>query len=236
MAMARNPRIDRNWRDQWSRSERLTDFALVLARVQWDFFCTPTFKGSVPRPSIVALTAACFALQSYAQGVSYAPLYLFTNGDGSISPLQDGQSLEVGQSYEMEAVPDSGFVFSSWQPVNVFAITQTNYDGFGNPILPPITSVVPSTVPQYTYQPVLDFTMQPLMLVTPADSNPNITESFGWQANFVPIPEPSNLTLVVFSLTLIMLVWYGRFRRDRPCCLTPRWSQRPLPLQFSVEL
>ena len=50
--MARNPRIDRHWRDPWSRSERLTDFALTLARVQWDLFCSPTFKGNVPRPSI----------------------------------------------------------------------------------------------------------------------------------------------------------------------------------------
>ena len=50
--MAKNPRIDSNWRDRWSRSERLADFALILSRVQWDFFCSPTFKGSVPRPSI----------------------------------------------------------------------------------------------------------------------------------------------------------------------------------------
>lgn len=50
--MAKNPRIDRDWREPIRKSEITTDFGLSLARVQWDFFATPTFKGNVPRANI----------------------------------------------------------------------------------------------------------------------------------------------------------------------------------------
>jgi hypothetical protein len=50
--MAKNPRIDRDWREPIRKSETATDFGLSLARVQWDFFATPTFKGTVPRVNI----------------------------------------------------------------------------------------------------------------------------------------------------------------------------------------
>jgi hypothetical protein len=80
--MARNPRIDRNWRDPWSRSERLTDFALVLARVEWDLFCSPTFKGSVPRPSIAygLVYRWCQDLAKHCQ-VPYKHLLLGIRGE-----------------------------------------------------------------------------------------------------------------------------------------------------------
>src|ERR1035438_4408641 len=50
--MAKNPRMDRDWRDPIRKSETATDFGLSLARIQWDFFATPTFKGNVPRTNI----------------------------------------------------------------------------------------------------------------------------------------------------------------------------------------
>ena len=50
--MAKNPRIDRNWREPVHRSQVGTDFGISLARVQWDFFATPSFKGKVPRANI----------------------------------------------------------------------------------------------------------------------------------------------------------------------------------------
>lgn len=65
---------------------------------------------------LAVMLTASLAGQSYAQG-TLAPLYLSTNGDGSITPLQSGQLLEVGQSYNITATPDSGFSFSSWQPL-----------------------------------------------------------------------------------------------------------------------
>ncbi len=69
--------------------------------------------------ALVTLATVCFAGRSHGQD-TLAPLYLYTSGDGNITPLESGQLLDVGQSYDMTAVPDAGYVFSSWQPVNVF--------------------------------------------------------------------------------------------------------------------
>lgn len=160
------------------------------------------------------MLAVCLVPESRAQG-DLAPLQLFINGSGSVTPLQSGQLLEVGQSYEMTAIPDPGFVFSSWQPVNAFTFTQTNFDVNGNPILPPVVSVDPSQIPQYTYNPVLDFTMQPVEDITTNGSNPNITEEPGWQANFVPVPEPSGIRLIISGLAAIALLQARRFRQWR---------------------
>jgi hypothetical protein len=154
---------------------------------------------------LVLLGMVFFVYQGCSQG-TLTPLYLFISGSGSVTPLQNGQSLEVGQSYEMTAVPDPGFTFSSWQPVDVFTTTQTNFDGFGNPILPPVVSTVATPVPSYTFQPVLDFTMQAEQQVTPVGSNPSIVEDFGWQANFMPIPEPSAVMLVPCEFTAVVFL------------------------------
>jgi hypothetical protein len=50
--MAKNPRMDRNWQTPWKKSEAGMDFALSLARIQWDLFATMTFAGTVPKPKI----------------------------------------------------------------------------------------------------------------------------------------------------------------------------------------
>ena len=49
---SKNPRIDRDWREPIRKSEVATDFGITLARIQWDLFATPTFKGNVPRTNI----------------------------------------------------------------------------------------------------------------------------------------------------------------------------------------
>jgi hypothetical protein len=169
---------------------------------------------------LVVLGMVCCVHEGCSQGTLTA-LYLFISGSGSVTPLQNGQLIEAGQSYEMTAVPDPGFAFSSWQPVNVFTLAQTNFDGSGNPILPPVVSTVANPVPSYTFQPVLDFTMQAEQEVTPDGSNPSIVEDFGWQANFVPIPEPSAVVLVLGGFTAAVFL-----RRNWSRCLTLRWSQR----------
>lgn len=48
--MANNSEIDRDWREPVRRSEIGTGFGVSLARIQWDFFTTPTFAGTVPKP------------------------------------------------------------------------------------------------------------------------------------------------------------------------------------------
>jgi hypothetical protein len=158
---------------------------------------------------MAAVATVCFAHQSFAQDVSDAPLSLFINGAGSVSPLQDGQSLEVGQSYTMTAIPDSGSAFSSWQPVNVFTFIEFTYDSNGDPN-PPVVSTVLSLVPGYTYQPALEFTMQSVMVIYDQPGLRTITQSSGWQVNFVPVPEPSSLALTLYGLTVTIFHWGRR--------------------------
>ena len=80
--MACNPRIDRDWRDPIRKSEIATDFGLSLARIQWDFFATPTFKGNVPRANI-AFGMAFRWLQETAKvcGVPYNRLLIALRGE-----------------------------------------------------------------------------------------------------------------------------------------------------------
>ena len=47
--MSANPRADHAWLDKIRRRERFADFAYTLARVNWDYFTTHTFKNPLPR-------------------------------------------------------------------------------------------------------------------------------------------------------------------------------------------
>jgi len=136
----------------------------------------------------------------HAQDTNTAPLALFINGGGTVSPLTNGQVLVVGQSYNMVATADNGYSFSSWQQVNVFTTTSYVVDTNGNAI--PVVSTILRPLPPYTNQPSLDFVMQP---VTTIYNNPGfrtITESSGWQANFEPI-----LLSIQLSDSAAILTW-----------------------------
>ena len=80
--MAKNPRIDRNWRDPIRKSEIATDFGITLARIQWDFFATPSFKGTVPHVNICYGLAFRW-LQELAKvcGVPYKRLLIALRGE-----------------------------------------------------------------------------------------------------------------------------------------------------------
>jgi hypothetical protein len=80
--MAKNPRADRNWREPLYRSQVGTDFALTLARIQWDFFATMTFKGKIPRTNI-AYGLAFRWLQDFSKrcDVPYNRLLLALRGE-----------------------------------------------------------------------------------------------------------------------------------------------------------
>jgi hypothetical protein len=47
--MSRNPRADHQWLEKIRRRERFADFAYTLARIDWQFFTTHTFKNPLPR-------------------------------------------------------------------------------------------------------------------------------------------------------------------------------------------
>ena len=80
---------------------------------------------------MVVLTFACFASRSGSQGTQYAPLEVFTDGPGRISPLYAGQMLEVWQTYKMMATSDPGAAFYHWEFVDVFIQTSRITNGAG---------------------------------------------------------------------------------------------------------
>ena len=91
--------------------------------------------------------------------------------------------------FGMTAVPERGYKLAGWQEVNVSITTQTNFDANGNPILPPVQSIVLSFGPTNDYSHDLEFKMQDIEWIT-LGSNPEIAQAFGWQVNFVPWYEP----------------------------------------------
>ncbi len=150
-----------------------------------------------------------------AQGTTLAPLYLATTGSGTISPFQNAQLLEVGQSYSMTATADPDFLFNNWQAVNVFTLTAYIIDVSGSvPVTNINVSVTRSPRPEFFPTPVLQFTMQPeqLLYSTPAST---LTECVGWQANFVPVPEPTPVILVGVGMPVIILIRHRRHSRAR---------------------
>ncbi|HEY1786642.1 MAG TPA: hypothetical protein VGJ73_00735 [Verrucomicrobiae bacterium] len=167
---------------------------------------------------LFALTILYFAQAAYSQG-TLAPLYVFTNGNGNITPYQSGQMLEVGQSYDLLATPAAGYQFSSWEQLSVFVFTQTNYSQFGDPILPPVISIVPLVVLTNFYEANLEFEMQDTVLVTA--SSPNIVEAIGWQADFVPIPVPEPAPVIIIGCGLVVTV-VMRHRQRRRCRILVR--------------
>ena len=47
--MSANPRGDHDWLNKIQRRERFADFAFTLARIDWHYFTTHTFKNPLPR-------------------------------------------------------------------------------------------------------------------------------------------------------------------------------------------
>ena len=50
--MSSNPRADHQWLEKIKRRERFADFAYTLARIDWQFFTTHTFKNPLPRQDV----------------------------------------------------------------------------------------------------------------------------------------------------------------------------------------
>lgn len=122
--------------------------------------------------------------------VTNAPLLLYTTGEGRILPFHYGQMLQVGRKYRMIAIPDRGFVFTNWNPVNVFTLTSAEIDyNTSPPTTNFVTSVDLSPVPAYTKNPLLRFTMEPEEVLFETNGN-SLTVGIGWQANFVPGRRP----------------------------------------------
>jgi hypothetical protein len=115
------------------------------------------------------------------------------------------------------AVPADGYVFTGWQEANVFISWQVTVDGNGN-ANPPVTSTVVSIVlGTASTQPQLNFTLQALDVIYDDPGVSTISEGFGWQADFAPVPEPATMALTVSGVTLIAFLRRRLIRVPR-CC------------------
>ena len=113
------------------------------------------------------------------------PLFIYKNGPGKVAAqFSFGQLFMDGRYYHLIAVPDRGYEFSNWQEVDVFTVTQYLYF-YGQRIEPPIISTDVTPVPHYIYDPLLLLPEQKVDYIL-SSTNVMITESIGWQANFVP--------------------------------------------------
>jgi hypothetical protein len=142
--------------------------------------------------ALVMWATMFYTHQGCAQG-SLTALFLSTTGSGSVTPLQNGQVLEAGQSYTMTAVPADGFEFSSWEPANFFVFTDDTQN-------PRVVSTVESPVPNFIETPDLTFTEQPGQVILEVPGVRTVEQFTGWQANFEPVPEPSCLVLELCGL------------------------------------
>lgn len=145
------------------------------------------------RSVCVLLTVLLLAVNALAQStrdlfgqwISYAPLFEYINGYGRIYPgfmLRDGRLLPAGRSYEMLAVPDSGWAFVNWNQVTVFTDTEYTLDGSGNVVVRTFTTVSPTG--HFYYRPDLRFTQQPEEVILNEPGVRMVTKNAGWQANF----------------------------------------------------
>jgi hypothetical protein len=140
-----------------------------------------TFSGYVD-------TSATSDVQAAA--VACAPLFLYTNGPGRIyafqdgRQIQDGQMLEVGGKLTLIAIPDEGYKFKNWNPVNVNIFVLSYLDPSGNTNT--ITTIVPQFLPQTIGGFILKSEVQPEVVI---NDNPDISliGAAGWQANFEPV-------------------------------------------------
>ncbi len=109
-----------------------------------------------------------------------------------------------GRIVEVAALPDAGFIFGSWQQVNIFTFEQITIDANGNPN-PPLSPRSRHRFRRPSSNPSSISPMQPEMVLLNNPGVRNVTQSSGWQANFTPAPEPTVLALTTFGLMIISL-------------------------------
>jgi len=135
---------------------------------------------------IFALTLALAVEHLPGQVVSKnstAPMLLFTSGGGTISPLQGGQQLKVGNTYSITAIPAAGYKFRNWQQVHVSIDAENVQYPSGATTGSSKTTVAAQGKSVTT--PSLGFTVSPVTTSTSNYGFTTHTEGTGWKANFV---------------------------------------------------
>jgi hypothetical protein len=136
------------------------------------------------QPLQAALPAAADPFPREVQYNFVLPFDTFTNGDGFVFPIFEPRH-DQGAEVTVVAIPARGYIFSSWQRVNVLTFTEYTVNGAGQPN-PPIITTVYSPIPEYRRNAVLRFVPNPQDVIYNDPSVGEIAEQAGWQANFVP--------------------------------------------------
>jgi hypothetical protein len=71
-------------------------------------------------------------------GVAKTALAVFTNGNGTVTPNDNGALLQIGQNYSLTAKPAAGFAFANWSSLQVVSIP---------PIIQPMAKPQASSTP-----------------------------------------------------------------------------------------
>ncbi len=113
------------------------------------------------------------------------PAQTLTNGNGYVFEVRERWRRDPQDEVTVVAVPARGYVFSSWQPVNEFIISQITIGADGQ-VNPPTVSSVISPIPRYSYDPVLRFVPEPATILFDDPGVQEISQQVSWRANFVP--------------------------------------------------
>jgi hypothetical protein len=143
--------------------------------------------------------------------LSFAPLFLYTNGPGKIYAftvgdhdrlrlVEAGEELPVGGRFALLAVPERGYELTNWNAVNVFTLTTAITETLGSADTTYFnTSTIISDLPPTSKDPVLieEVPAVDVILATITTNvggafvtNSELTQAKGWQANFVALPPP----------------------------------------------
>lgn len=119
MSHALNPRADVQWRRPWVRSEVGTDFSIILSRLPWEFFGTPTFSGHVPRPGVCQSIFENWKREICEKfGVSQKRLLLALRGEEGEKKGRFHYHYLIGGIFSRNYVSDSKRLAYSWKQVS----------------------------------------------------------------------------------------------------------------------
>lgn len=133
---------------------------------------------------LVVMLAARWLPAQGTTAASCAPLLVYTNGAGGISPYQCGQMLQTGQVYSISAIPNQGARFHYWRQVNVTVEVKTII--YPSDAIVSSTNTVISPTAIRNREATMKINMQ-APSVQVREDNPGTTtttRSLGWEANF----------------------------------------------------
>jgi Divergent InlB B-repeat domain len=116
---------------------------------------------------------------------SDAPLLLTSTVGGKICASRNGKIIpagtpvKVGTTYQLQAMPDAGYVFQNWTPIVVSAVV------LNSQIDEVVTNTI-STPASFARNASWSAKTQPTQVLVDAADSLMVIKTLGWQANFTP--------------------------------------------------